>query len=281
MKSWKKIKILILTLGTIALLTACGSKEKATDSTSGELETKVIGVAAGPYGDMVTEIISPLLADEGYQLTTKVFNDYVQPNKALANHQIDGNVFQHGTYLEQFASDNLLELTALDQVPTLGMGLYSKKISDLAEIEEGAQIAIPNDAVNLARALQLLAANDLVELKPEINVAKATTDDIVANPKNLEFKTLEAAQLVRAQDTVVVAVIPGNYSWAAELDPADALALEDLAEAYKNVFVVATEKKDEDFATAVAKVLASQEFQSAIAESEFKDFSQPSDWANK
>ena len=158
------------------------------------------------------------------------------------------------------------------------MGIYSKKITRLADVKDGATVAIANDASNLARTLQLLEANNLVTIKADIDETKATVDDIAQNPKNLEFKTLDAAQLARAIDTVDLALVPGNFAWAAKLDPADALALEKLKEEYKNVFVVPTADKEGKLAKAVEKVLTSQAFKDAIAKSDFKDFDKPADW---
>jgi len=230
------------------------------------VEEKVVGVAPGPYGDMVTEVISPLLEEKGYQLTTKVFNDYIQPNNALANGQIDANLFQHTAYLEKFSADNQLSLTALQKVPTLGMGIYSKQLSSLDEVADGATVSIANDASNLARTLQLLAANELITIADNIDETKATVNDIEENPKNLTFKELDAAQLARSLDTVDLALVPGNF------------ALESLKEEYKNVFVVSTEEEDSDFAKAVTEVLESDAFKEAIAESPFSNFDQPKFW---
>lgn len=249
MKRFKKLGAIALGLAATVTLAACGgSKEATSTSDSDKVVTKVVGVAPGPYGDMATKVISPLLEKKGFKLTTKLFNDYVQPNKALASGQIDADLFQHTSYLEKFAADNDLKLSVVEEVPTLGMGIYSKKLKSLDDLEDGATVAIANDASNLARTLQLLAANNLITLKGDIDETKATVDDIATNPKNLTFKTLDAAQLVRSMDTVDIALVPGNYSWAADLDPADALALEKLKENYKNVFVVQTDEIDSDFA---------------------------------
>lgn len=284
MKAIKKIGASLALLTAAVILGACGnsaaetSESTATAETSGDVIEQVVGVAPGPYGDMATEVISPLLEAKGYKLTTKLFNDYVQPNKALAGGQIDADLFQHTAYLEKFSADNDLDLTALQKVPTLGMGIYSNKVDSLDEVPDGATVSIANDASNLARTLQLLAANDLITLDGAVDETKATVDDIAENPKNLEFKTLDAAQLARSLDTVDLALIPGNFSWAASLDPGDALVLESLKEEYKNVFVVRTEDKDSDFAKAVTEVLESQEFKDAIADSAFKDFDKPEFW---
>ncbi|KPG71318.1 MetQ/NlpA family ABC transporter substrate-binding protein [Enterococcus sp. RIT-PI-f] len=277
----KKLTVGLAVTAVLFTLAACGNgstSETEASSTTAALEEKVVGVAPGPYGDMVTDVISPLLADKGYTLTTKVFNDYIQPNNALANGQIDANLFQHTAYLEKFSADNDLDLTALQKVPTLGMGIYSNKLSSLDDLADGATVSIANDASNLARTLQLLAANGLITIAEDIDETKATVTDIKDNPKNLTFKELDAAQLARSLDTVDVALVPGNFAWAASLDPADALALESLKEEYKNVFVVRTEDKDSDFAQAVTEVLESQDFKDAIADSAFKDFNQPDFW---
>ncbi len=283
MKRFKKLGAIALGLVATVSLAACGGNKQADNSSTNDsgdkVVTKVVGVAPGPYGDMATKVISPLIEKKGFKLTTKLFNDYVQPNKALASGTIDADLFQHTAYLEKFASDNHLKLSVVEKVPTLGMGIYSKKLKSLDELQDGATVAIANDASNLARTLQLLAANDLITLKGDIDETKATVDDIATNPKNLTFKTLDAAQLVRSMDNVAIALVPGNFSWAAKLNPADALALEKLKENYKNVFVVQTAEKNSDFAKAVKEVLESQEFKDAIAKSDFKDFDKPAFWS--
>lgn len=281
MKNLKKIGFGVLSIAAITFLAACGGEDTTANSSEAEtanIEEKVVGVAPGPYGDMVTEVISPLLEEKGYKLTTKVFNDYVQPNQALSGGQIDANLFQHTAYLEKFSADNNLDLTALEKVPTLGMGIYSDKISNLDELTDGDMVSIANDGSNLARTLQLLEVNQLITLGDAVDETKATVDDIAENPKDLEFKPLDAAQLARSLDTVTIALVPGNFSWAAELDPADALALEALKEDYKNIVAVRTEDKDSDFAQAILEVLEGQEFKDAIAESAFKDFDKPAFW---
>lgn len=286
MKVWKKIGIAALGLVTLISLGACGSSEDATTNdssnatTSGEVEEKVIGVAAGPYGDMVTDVISPLLEEKGFSLTTQTFNDYIQPNNALAQGSIDGNLFQHTAYLEQFIADNELELTPLQIVPTLGMGIYSNEITSIEDLEDGATVSVPSDASNLSRALKVLEANGIISIDPDTSATQATVDDVTDNPHDLQFTTLDAPQLARSIDTMTIAMVPGNYAWAANLDPGDALILEDLGEDYKNVFVVATDEADSDFAKAVTEVLESQEFKDAIADSDFKDFTKPAFWSD-
>jgi D-methionine transport system substrate-binding protein len=154
------------------------------------------------------------------------FTDYVQPNLALNDGQLDANYFQHKPYLDDFSKEHKLDLVPVVAVHIEPLGLYSKKIKALADITDKAIIAIPNDATNGGRALNLLAANGLLKLKDGVGTS-ATVKDITENPKNLDIKEVEAAQLVRTLDDVTAAVINGNYALEAGFKPAkDALALE-------------------------------------------------------
>ena len=269
----KRIAAAVLAAATLISVAACGSgngasaSKESLNTTKGKTTTITVGVCAGPYGDMVDKVIAPLLKDDGFKLKTKLFNDYVQPNKALASGSIQANLFQHGNYLKKFTADNNLDLTSLGQTPTLGLGIYSNKYKSIDDIEDGATVAIANDGSNLARSL-----------KGEVDATKATVNDIASNPKNLKIKTIDAAQLARSLDTVDVALVPGNYSWAADLKPANALAMEKQDDGVIEVFVVRTQDVDSDFGKAVKKLLVSQKFKDAIAKSEFKDFGKPKNW---
>lgn len=272
-----------LAVCTLFSTAACGgadtaSAEQIATPKDGRTTKIVVGVCAGPYGDMVEDVIAPLLEDDGYELTTKEFTDYVQPDKALASGQIDANLMQHGNYLAKFSADNKLDLVSLGQVPTLGLGIYSNKYGSIDEIPDGASVGIANDASNLARSLGVLEQQGLITLDGDVDATKASVDDIADNPKHLNVKPLDAAQLARSLDTVDVVLVPGNYSWAAGLKPADALAFEEQTDGVINVFAVAGANKDTDFARTVRELLVSEEFRSAIAASEFKDFGEPTAW---
>ena len=267
----KRIVAAVLAAATLISVAACGSGNSASASkeslntTKGKTTTITVGVCAGPYGDMVDKVIAPLLKDDGFKLKTKLFNDYVQPNKALASGSIQANLFQHGNYLKKFTADNNLDLTSLGQTPTLGLGIYSNKYKSIDDIEDGATVAIANDGSNLARSLGVLQQQGLVTLKGEVDATKATVNDIASNPKNLKIKTIDAAQLARSLDTV-------------DLKPADALAMEKQDDGVIEVFVVRTQDVDSDFGKAAKKLLVSQKFKDAIAKSEFKDFGKPTTW---
>ena len=279
----KRVFAAVLAATTLVSVAACGSTDNSAskeslNTTKGKTTEITVGVCPGPYGDMVEKVIAPLLKDDGFDVKTKAFNDYVQPNKALASGSIQANLFQHGNYLKKFTADNNLDLTSLGQTPTLGLGIYSKKYKSIDDIEDGATVAIANDGSNLARSLGVLQQQGLVTLKGEVDATKATVNDIASNPKNLKIKTIDAAQLARSLDTVDVALVPGNYSWAADLKPANALAMEKQDDGVIEVFVVRTQDVDSDFGKAVKKLLVSQKFKDAIAKSEFKDFGKPKNW---
>lgn len=279
----KRVFAAVLAATTLVSVAACGSTDNSAskeslNTTKGKTTEITVGVCPGPYGDMVEKVIAPLLKDDGFDVKTKAFNDYVQPNKALASGSIQANLFQHGNYLKKFTADNNLDLTSLGQTPTLGLGIYSNKYKSIDDIEDGATVAIANDGSNLARSLGVLQQQGLVTLKGEVDATKATVNDIASNPKNLKIKTIDAAQLARSLDTVDVALVPGNYSWAANLKPADALAMEKQDDGVIEVFVVRTQDVDSDFGKAVKKLLVSQKFKDAIAKSEFKDFGKPKNW---
>ena len=276
----KRVFAAVLAVTTLVSVAACGSDSTSAslDSNSGKTTKITVGVCPGPYGDMVEKVIGPLLKDDGFELKTKLFNDYVQPDKALASGSIQANLMQHINYLNKFTKDNNLDLTSLGQVPTLGLGIYSKKYQSIDDIEDGSTVSIAADGSNLARSLGVLEQQGLVTLKGDIDSTKASVNDIASNPKNLKIKTLDAAQLARSVDTVDVALVPGNFAWAAGLKPAEALATKQQDEGVINVFVVNTKDVDSDFGKAVKKLLTSQEFKDAIAKSDFKDFGKPTTW---
>ncbi len=281
LKTLKRAAAVVLATATIVSAAACGSNSDSSASlnaTEGKTTEITIGVCAGPYGDMVEDVIAPLLKDDGFELKTKLFNDYVQPDKALAAGSIQGNLMQHINYLNKFKEDNNLDLTSVGQVPTLGLGIYSNTYKSVDDIEDGATVAIAADASNLARSLGVLEQQGLVTLDGEVDSTKASVNDIKENPKNLQIKTIEAAQLARSLSSVDVSLVPGNYAWAAGLKPSEALATEQQDEGVINVFALRTEDVDTDFGKAITKLLASQEFKDAIAKSEFKDFGKPTTW---
>ncbi|KAE9636171.1 MAG: D-methionine transport system substrate-binding protein [Epulopiscium sp.] len=265
----KKISVLLVSIITIlGILTGCASKES---------KTIIFGVAPGPYGDMIVKGIKPGLEKKGYKVEIKEFSDYVQPNLALANKEIDANLFQHLVYLNKFAEDHGLELSPVINVPTAAVGLYSKKVQSIDELSDGAEVTIANDPTNLARALRLLEQAGLITLNKDIDPSKASEKDIESNPKNLKITPVEAAQLPRTLDSVDLAAINGNYAISAGIDLSTALVMEELQEEYKNLVAVRTEDINSQFVKDIKEVVESEEFREVIENPDymFKAFQKP------
>ena len=181
-----------------------------------ENKTITIGVTPFPHKDIMV-VVKGILAKQGYDLQIKEFTDYVTPNTALAEKSLNANFFQHVPYLDNTCKEKGFKLTWVAKVHIELLGLYSQKIKKLADLKNGAQVAIPNDATNCARALRLLEKNGLLKVKAgELVTAK----DITANPKNLKIRELDAAQLPRTLQDVDAAVINTNFAVEANLIPA-------------------------------------------------------------
>lgn len=173
-KSLKKLTGIVM-IGVLALgaLTGCGRRNASA------AKDITIGVCAGPYGDMVKKAIAPSLEKKGYKVLVREFSDYVLPDQALANGEIDANLMQHTAYLEKFAADNDLRISKVIAVPTAGAGIFSDSIKSLKELKKGDKIGIPNDPSNLARALGILDKEKIITLKKNIDQTKASEKDIV------------------------------------------------------------------------------------------------------
>lgn len=224
-----------------------------------------VGVSPVPHGDILKYIKDNLATQAGLDLTIVEFTDYVQPNLALGDGQIDANYFQHVPYQNDFAKEHNLDLVAAAAVHIEPLGIYSKKITSLKDLADKAIVAIPNDATNGGRALRLLADNGLIKLKEDAALT-ASVQDIAENPKNLQIKELEAAQLARTLDDVTVAVINGNYALQAGLTPSqDALALESGENnPYANVLTVVKGHENDEGIQSLVKLLTSPEVKKFI-----------------
>ncbi|MBD8047502.1 metal ABC transporter substrate-binding protein [Clostridium sp. N37] len=277
---FKKILSLITTLALSLGLIACGKTNELKTTTDVPPKDIIVGVCAGPYGDMFKDAIQPSLEEKGYKVTIKEFSDYVQPNKALANKEIDLNMFQHSVYLEKFATGNNLKLTAIAEIPTAGMGIYSNKVKSLDELKEGALVTIPDDPTNLTRALKVLEAAGLITIDHKVENSIATEKDLSENPKKLEFKLIEAPQLPRTLDSADLAVINGNFAIAAALNPSEALYNEKLSDGYINVIAVRTEDADSQLSKDVVEIVKSSKFKSVIDDpnGQYKAFQKPADY---
>ncbi|ADC49857.1 putative ABC solute binding periplasmic lipoprotein [Alkalihalophilus pseudofirmus OF4] len=271
----KKLKTVLLSALLVGALAACGSGETEETSAAAEDKSKItFGSTAGPYSDMVSNAIKPVLEEKGYEVEVVEFSDYVQPNIALNNGSIDANLFQHKIYMENFAEENNMELSEVIVVPTAPMGIYSNKYDSLDEIEEGTQIAIPNDPTNAARAFLILEEEGLIKVDPDVNPLVISERDVIENPKNIVFQPIEAGQLPRAVDSVDLSAVPGNFALSANMDLLDALKLETMPDEYRNRVVVSTENLDQSFVEDIKEAVESSEFEEVI-DSEFEGFGKP------
>ena len=195
-----------------------------------------VAATAVPHAEIL-EVVKPALAKEGVELDVKVFTDYVQPNVQVAEKRLDANFFQHKPYLDEFNKGKGTNLVTVVGVHIEPFGAYSTKHKKLADLPQGATVAIPNDPTNGGRALMLLDKAGVIKLKNPNNVL-ATVKDVSANPKKLKFKELEAATLPRVLSQVDLALINTNYALAAKLNPMkDALAIEGKQSPYVNILV--------------------------------------------
>lgn len=225
--SWKSVLVvLVLVIITSLALSACASSSPTKAAEPGMLLNVKVGASPVPHAEILAYIRDNLAAAAGLEIEIVEFTDYVQPNLALNDGLLDANFFQHLPYLEDFNAERGTDLVSVANVHIEPLGIYSRTLKDLAEVPDGAVVLIPNDATNGGRALNLLAANGLITLKPEAGF-RATLADVLTNPKNLRITELEAAQLVRSLEDASLAVINGNYALEGGLTPAkDALALE-------------------------------------------------------
>lgn len=253
MKRWLAVAIMVTVL-------LAGSGLAAAQTT-----VLRVGASTLPHAPIL-EFVKPMLAEEGIQLEIIEFSDYVLPNLALAQGDVDANFFQHVPYLEDFAANHGLDLTWTVKVFIAPIGLYSKKIDSIDQLSRGAQVAIPNDVTNGGRALMLLARAGLLELREGV-AENATVFDIVANPLNLRIIELEAPLLPRALDDVDAAFINQTYALEAGLKPTqDAILLEAGDSPYANVVAARTDNADDPAVQKLGEVLTRPEVREFILE---------------
>ena len=228
-----------------------------------------VGASPAPHAEIL-QVAKEILAQADITLDIVEFTDYIQPNTATESGDIDANYFQHQDYLNTFNAENGTHLVSVAQIHYEPLGIYPGKTASFEELADGAQILVPYDTSNEARALQLLAAQGLIELAPDAGLT-ATKQDITANPKNLEIVEMEAAQLPRSLASADMAVINGNYATQAGFSSAnDALATEsadsDAAQLYPNVLVVEEGRENDPAILAVAAALQSDAVRDFINE---------------
>lgn len=278
-------KLLALTLALVLCLglAACGggtstdtdtnadtSSDADTNSdatANGETITLTVGATPNPHAEILAQVKDDLAA-EGIDLVVKEYSDYVVPNTAVEEGDLDANYFQHTPYMEKFNEENGTHLVSVGKIHYEPMGIYPGLTKTLEELPDGATIAVPNDATNEARALQLLAAQGLIELKEDAGL-NATPNDITSNPKNLQFKELEAAMLPQTASEVDLSVINSNFAMEGGMNPAtDSLASEDAdseaAQTFANIVAVKEGHENDPAIQALVKALQSDKVKEYI-----------------
>lgn len=286
----KKITALLLaalTVGAFAL-SGCGADNTPADAedseaeistdnseagdtaedTNAELEVIKVGASVTPHAEILAQI-EDALAAEGYQLEIIEYNDYVLPNTALEDGDLDANFFQHQPYLDNFNEENDTHLVSVAAIHFEPFGLYAGKTASLDDLQEGATVAVPNDTTNEARALLLLEAQGLITLKEGAGL-EATVLDIEENPLNLNIQEIEAAQIARSLPDVDIAAINGNYAQEGGLDVADAIAVEAsdslAADTYANVIAVKEGNENSAKTQALVNALLTDEVRQYIVD---------------
>ena len=256
----KKILTLILALTMAVGLCACGGGEEApAEDTAAETVTLKVAASPTPHAEILAQVVD-VLAEQGIELVVTEYGDYVVPNTAVEEGAEDANFFQHAPYLESFNAENGTHLVSVAPIHYEPMGIYPGMTASLEELPDGAVIAVPNDVTNEARALQLLAAQGLIEIDPAAGL-NATPNDITSNPKNLQFKEMEAAMLPQIVGEVDLAIINSNFALQGGLNPAeDSLASEDAASEAAQTFanIIVVKEGNEENAAVLALIEALQ-----------------------
>lgn len=249
--------------------TATSSAAAESTAETGELAGTTLKVAASPTPHAeILNAAKDILAEQGIDLEVIEFTEYVQPNLVTESGEVDANYFQHKPYLDGFNVKQGTHLVSVGPVHYEPLGIYPGKSDDLANIADGATIAVPNDTTNEARALQLLAAQGLIELKEDAGL-NATPNDITSNPKNLQFKELEAAMLPQTASEVDLSVINSNFAMEGGMNPAtDSLASEDAdseaAQTFANIIAVKEGHENDPAIQALVKALQSDKVKEYI-----------------
>jgi len=257
----KNISIVLVIVLFSVLVVGCSQSEGVSE----DLNVLKVGATPVPHGELL-ELIKEDLAEKGITLEILEFTDYVKPNLALKDEEIDANFFQHLPYLENFNEENNLDLVSVGTVHVEPLGLYSEKIDNIELLKEGSTIAIPADSVNGGRALILLETAGLIELSEGAGL-EATEEDIIINEKKLKFKAIEAAQIPRVLQDIDAGIINGNYAIEAGINPIeDHLLLEGAESPYANIITTRKDNKDDASIKVLLEALRSEKVRKYIRE---------------
>lgn len=250
----KKGLFTLLLIGFMIILAGC------TSTSTNDEKKLVLGATAGPYSDQLKEGIVPLLEEKGYKVDIVEFNDYIQPNIALNEGEIDANLYQNRNYLKNFNEENGMDLVPVFAVPTAPMALYSDKHTSLNDIDKGMTITLPNDPTNLARALHIAEHYGWISIDQSVNPLTASEKDILENKFDLNFKPIEAAQTPRSLSDADYAFINGNFAIDSGLQLEEAVDLERTQEDFLIYLTVRKEDKNSTFVKDLEEAYKSKEF---------------------
>ncbi|MFD2444516.1 MetQ/NlpA family ABC transporter substrate-binding protein [Bacillus sp. CGMCC 1.16607] len=268
MKKWLSI---ILSLAVALVLAACGTSEEKTDGGEGkdELKKLVVGASNVPHAEILEEA-KPLLKEKGIDLEITTFQDYVLPNQALESKELDANYFQHIPYLNAQIAENGYDFVNAGGIHIEPIGVYSKKYKSLDELPEGAHIIVSNSVADHGRILSMLESQGIITLKEGIDKTKATVEDIIDNPKKLNFDAEYEASLlpqIYNNDEGDAVLINSNYAIDAGLNPIeDSIAIEESDSPYVNVIAVRNGDETKEEIKTLVEVLRSKEIQDFILE---------------
>lgn len=252
-------------------LVACGGNKEASDKGKAKEDDKtiVVGASPTPHAEILEEA-KPLLKEKGYDLEVKVFQDYVLPNKALEQKEIDANYFQHIPYLEKEILDKGYDFANAGSIHIEKMAFYSKNVKSVDDVKDGATVLVSNSQSDWGRVITILQDAGLVKVKDGVELTKATFDDIEENPKNLKFKhDIDPAILTTAyqNDEADLIAINANFAENIGLNPEkDGVFVEKDNSPYANVIATRTEDKDSEKIKALIEVLHSEKIKDFITE---------------
>lgn len=258
-------KVIVGALFSMVILVGCGKSEKPETIIS-------IGVSPGPYNELFDIAIAPILEKEGYTIKRIDFRALLDSNVAMLEDSVDFVVAQHAGYMKVFNEQRKADLVAIQKIPTVPAAVFSKSFESLDDIKEGMTVLIPMDASNAARAYGLLQKIGWIKLTPDINLMQASKLDIIDNPYNLEIKEIDSTLIPRVLEEADFAVIPGSIVWLGKMDPAKALAHEELLPDLYLQVVLREKNKDKAWAKAIVSAYNSPEFKDYMSKNNANNY---------
>ena len=270
----KKRTLIALSIVSLLTLAGCGNTGVEPDDNSSVVQTEsektkeniTVGTSPGPYSELFMDGIVPILEDQGYTVTERVFTEVRQVDVALQEGAIDVNVDQHLAYMNNFNKEANAELIAITPTPTVPTGIHSATKGSIDEVVDGDIVAIPDDASNTARALLVLQKAGWIKLDESIEPMASTKDNIIENPYNLDIVEMSSAQIPRSLSDVSYGVIPGSILYAAGLSSNDSLLNEDILPQLVLHAIVNRGNEETDWAEAIVEAYRSDEFKAHLNE---------------